>query len=71
MQVSEARRANGAGEKPASGLKQGGSASTHLTSTEHHFNFMQVSRVSGKVVRTEHTMLPSLCANVFSLPSCY
>lgn len=46
MQVSEARKANGTGEKPASGLKHEQSAMVDLTSTEHHFNFMQVSKAS-------------------------
>ena len=60
MQVNEARRANGAGEKPASGLQHVDSASTHLTSTEHHFNFMQVSRASTEAIlhRKCHACFP-------------
>ena len=49
LQVSEARRANGTGEKPASGLKHVRSATADLMSTEHHFNFMQVGRASATI----------------------
>ena len=42
LQVTEARRTKGKGEKPMSGLKHVRSATTDLSGSNHHFNFMQV-----------------------------
>ncbi len=50
MQVSEARRANGAGERARSDLKHVQSATNDLAGTEHHFNFMQVSQTSTQTI---------------------
>ena len=42
LQVTEARRTKGKGEKPMSGLKHVRSATTDLSGSSHQFNFMQV-----------------------------